>query len=146
MLLEKLKKAQNLNLGKAAIDFMMDHEEELLAINRKKQLFDNSEDANGKSLFSKRYKRGVYSEATERISEGRKIAGEPYNLNNTGAFYRGFHITRIGDALLFGSTAEVAGLLETDFGDIFGLTPKNLQEFIDNKLKPHLIQYLRNAL
>ena len=143
--LEKVKKVQPNELNDAIFTFLISIEKEILDINRREQLLKGV-DANNDPLFSKRHQRGVYSKATEQISGGRKVAGTHYTLEDTGDFFKGFFLEFDKDRLLFGSRDSKTSLLIGDYGDIFGLTPKNLSTLIQNRVKPFLINHIRQQL
>ena len=143
--LEKLKRVQPNELNDALFNFLLSIEKTILDLNRREQLFQGV-DANNDPLFSQRYQRGEYSELTEKISKGRKVAGTHYTLEDTGDFFKGFFLEFDKDKLLFGSRDSKTSLLIGDFGDIFGLTPENLSNLIQERVKPYLLEYIRKQL
>lgn len=142
-LLKKTKKIQPNRLTEDLFNFLESIEETILDINREQLL--NSTDSKGKSLFSKQRKRGTYTKATEIFSGGSKVAGTRYTLKDTGDFFKGFFLEIRQDEALFGSKDNKTLLLLDDYGDIFGLTPKNLSKLIQDKVKPFLIQHIRTT-
>lgn len=133
------------NLNNALFKAIKEIEKELIRLNTKEQLFKGV-DAKGKKLFSKRTKRGVYSPLTELLSGGKKKAGTHYTLEDTGDFYKGLYIEIKSNKVLFSSRDSKAPLLVADFGDIFGLTDKNLKGVIQAKLLPLLQNHIRKTL
>lgn len=77
---------------------------------------------------------GFYSPATEKITNGRKKAGEPYTLEDTGAFYDSFHIDPLSDGFEIDADAQknfVDNLFDKYGEDIIGLTDESLQKVIE---------------
>lgn len=103
------------------------------------QLFALSIDSTGKALTSGTRGRGVYSALTETISGGKKKAGDPYTLEDTGAFYKSFKITPEKTAIVIDAnpTKETTDLFKEYGENILGLTDENLQLLI-NELIPKL--------
>lgn len=129
-------------LSKSLFDFIRTLEKELIELN-KKQLNEDSKDIYGDAI-------GFYSKATEILTFGRKKAGEPYDMKDTGDFLQSLFINQSNNMLLFGSKDPKLGdildnpnLLSTD---LFGLTDKNLQDEIDKRFRPHIIDYSRKIL
>jgi len=114
-----------------ANQFLFDLQDDLSsndeAINLQKEQWQEGEDSNGKLL-------GRYSLMTEMLSDGRKKAGDPYTLYDTGDFYKQtklFSGVKSND-LMF--TIDSNGInkpkLLQKLGDrIFGLQPKNKERF-----------------
>lgn len=79
---------------------------------------------------------GYYKPLTELLSQGRKKAGTPYNLNDSGAFYRSMFVTALNDGILIeGATEKMEGEkwwiennLEAE--KILGLTNENMEKLI----------------
>lgn len=91
------------------------------------QLFTRGVDATNKII-------GLYSITTEIISRGRKRAGEPFTLYDTGAFYRSMFIDVLQDSFIVGArSGSYYEMLDqywwTD--EILGLTDENLQKLIE---------------
>jgi hypothetical protein len=94
---------------------------------------------------------GYYKPLTELLSQGRKKAGTPYNLNDTGAFYRSMFVTALNDGLLIdGDTNKMEGEkwwidnnLEAD--KILGLTDENLQKLI-TQIQVNYLKYVSKIL
>lgn len=90
---------------------------------------------------------GYYSYATELITKGRKRQGDPYTLEDTGAFYASMEV-EITDSLLYvtGNGRKGNDNLYTKYGDyITTLTDGNvekLKEIINQKI----IDYVRKVL
>lgn len=112
----------------------------IIYLNTERQLGDEGINALGKIL-------GVYSYATEFLSGGRKRAGDPYTLNDTGEFWDSFsvqvfqgHITIDADG-----QKDDKNLLDEYGIDILGLTDENLQLLI-NEAKQYYIEYYKSIL
>jgi hypothetical protein len=90
---------------------------------------------------------GVYSEATEWITNGEKQAGDPYTLEDTGAFYRSMFMTVYKDLFEVNANAqkEDTNLFDAYGTGIVGLTEQNKSILID-KLRQHYINYARKIL
>lgn len=121
-------------------NFIRSIEQELVAYN-KATIFEDSESVTGKSL-------GFYSKATEIISNGRKKAGDPYSLKDTGVFLESLFAKVGTNSILFDASdpkkKEVFKNLLTD--DIFGLQDDDLKKVIDVRLLPFLIKYYKKLL
>lgn len=140
-----LKKAIKLkNLEGSIFTFLKSIEETLLNLNKEQLL--SGETSKSRSLFNKKSNSTVYSITTEKLSKGRKRAGTHYTLKDTGSFFKGFYLERKSDSLFLSSKDLKNELLIDSFDDIFGLTPKNLNQIIQNKVKPFLINHIKNAL
>ena len=61
-------------------------------LNTVKQLRTEHVDSDNKRLYSQRHQSGVYSATTEYLSKGRKKAGTPYTLFDTGEFFKSFEV------------------------------------------------------
>ena len=100
------------------------------------QLFNLHVDSTGKALFSKTRGTGVYSKETEKLSNGRKKAGDQYNFKDTGEFYESFKLTKGKIAIVISANPlkEDTNLVDEYGPDILGLTDDNLQLLIDELL------------
>ena len=102
------------------------------------QLFKKGVDSNDEII-------GLYSQATQVISNGRKIAGTPFNLNDTGAFYRSMFVNVLKDSLIIeADPGEMEGQIWYD-NDILWLTDENLEKFIE-EIKFGYVEYIRRIL
>jgi|TARA_R100000084_G_scaffold38927_1_gene15681 hypothetical protein len=88
---------------------------------------------------------GYYSPLTEILSGGRKKAGSPYNLFDTGAFYRSMFVSVLTNELLI--TADDRKMLDQEWYSkaILNLTDENLQKLIF-QVKIKYIKYVRKIL
>ena len=91
--------------------------------------------------------RTSYSPLTEKLSGGKKKVGQPFNLKDTGEFYKsikafpelkGIEITADADK-------EDDNLFQKFGKDIVGLTYENLQKLIEF-IKPLFIEVVRKEL
>lgn len=137
------KKAQSLTRKKISNDlfgFIRTIEKELAAYNRA-TLFEESQDVDGKPI-------GFYSPGTEIITDGRKKAGEPFNLFETGFFLESIFAKVQAESIFFGSNDpklnEIFQNLLTE--NIFGLQDDDLNKFIQTRLLPHMIKFFRDQL
>lgn len=120
---------------------LIDRKQDVLRILKDEQL--------GKGLGPDGNVIGIYTPTTEAISIenqllGRKprkpkVAGQPYNFEDTGGFFDGMDMffEDLNSYSLF-SKDEKSDLIEKEYGDIFKLTKKN-NEIINNEiLKPEM--------
>lgn len=115
-------------------------EKDLTRLN-KRQLFEKSSDIFGNPI-------GYYSFATEVISKGKKKAGDPFDLFDTGDFFKGFFIKIDNGNVSFGSSDPKTPLIFQNLlsTDIFGLTDSNLNKVIQEKLLPLYLKEIRKVL
>lgn len=134
-----LKKAVLLDDSIAWIDAHSDEvKEEILNLIRNEQLMEEGVDANDDII-------GTYSYLTEVLSGGRKRMGDPYNLNDTGAFFRSMFIKVLSDSILI--DADSAKMEDQNWWsvDILGLTEENLDIYA-TMVKENFILYARRVL
>jgi hypothetical protein len=134
-----LKKAVLLDDSIAWIDAHSDEvKEEILNLIRDEQLMEEGVDANNDII-------GTYSYLTEVLSGGRKRMGDPYNLNDTGAFFRSMFIKVLSDSILI--DADSAKMEDQNWWsvDILGLTEENLDIYA-KMVKENFILYARRVL
>lgn len=126
----------------------IDTKEKQLIIKAIHEQLQGSIDEDGKELFSRKTQRGYYSEMTEQITRGKKKAGDPYNLEDTGDFYRSMFVEVALDSFIVDGNAQKSPKdnLFVDFGDgIVGLTPLNLDKLV-KRLTIKYIEYVREIL
>lgn len=104
-------------------------ENERIIVDVQQSQWQEGKDENGRIL-------GFYSRMTEMLSGGRKKAGEPFNLFDTGVFYRGtfINVEANGTQLIItlDSSDSKTNLLEKKIGNrIFGLQDDNLNKIIE---------------
>ena len=90
---------------------------------------------------------GYYSYATELISNGKKKQGDPYNLFDTGAFFRSFVVIVGIDAIKIDANAQKGedNLFKKFGNEIIGLTDENFKKLKD-LVKKSYISYARKVL
>ncbi len=88
---------------------------------------------------------GFYSYWTEVISDGKKRMGDPYTLEDTGAFYRSMFIKVLNDSIVI--DADYVKVEDQDWWriDILGLTEENLENYAE-LVKDNFITYARRVL
>lgn len=141
--LQSQQQAKKLTPQKITTDlfnFIRTIERELAAYNVA-TLFEESQDVNGKPI-------GFYSPGTEIITDGRKKAGEPFDLKETGEFLEGIFARVDKDSIFFDTKdpkkKDVLFNLLTN--DIFGLQDDDLTKVINIRILPFLIKYFKANL
>jgi hypothetical protein len=88
---------------------------------------------------------GTYSYWTEVLSGGRKQEGDPYNLNDTGEFFRSMYVKTLRDSISI--NADYAKMADKDWWsiNILNLTDENLELYI-TEIKKNYISYARRVL
>jgi hypothetical protein len=88
---------------------------------------------------------GLYSFYTELLSNGRKKAGDPFDLDDTGAFYRSMFVRVLADRIIIdGDSGKMDNQYWWD-DNILNLTDENLQKYID-EIKDNYTSYARRIL
>lgn len=110
----------------------------LLDLIRDRQLMQFGIDSNNDII-------GFYSYFTELISGGVKKQGDPYNLKDTGYFYKSMFISVLKDSILI--DADYQKMKDQNWWsiDILGLTDKHL-DFYAQRIKENYIKYARKIL
>lgn len=91
---------------------------------------------------------GYYSFATEKITKGRKRAGDPYDLFDSGDFYKSMYITVLQDSILIDANSSTfTEMQKQDWfrNEILGLTDESMDK-LKNKIKEKYIEYVRKVL
>jgi len=74
----------------------------------------------------------VYSRTTEVISGGAKIAGTPFTLYDTGAFYESFKMSNVdGDSVTISADTVKPNKDLLEYGDLIGLTDGNITKLVN---------------
>lgn len=137
---EMLQKTQLLNDAQAWLEAITPALERKIIRDwiQEDQLYRQGVDEDGEII-------GFYSAATEQISRGRKVAGTPFTLEDTGEFYRSMFITKLRDSFIIdANTAKMED--QTWWGDeILGLTDENFYKLIQ-EVKYNYIEYVRRIL
>lgn len=140
--LETVKQINEAAISKSLFDFIRSIGNEMIEMN-KKQLNEDSMDIHGKPI-------GFYSKATEYITDGAKEWGTPFTAKDTGSFLDHFYISVKDGFFFFGSTdPKVVDILTSKdwlSHDLFGLTDNNLQDVINEKFLPFIINFNRKKL
>jgi hypothetical protein len=110
-------------------DLMESLEKDKEVIEIQESQWDEGKDGDGNLL-------GLYSKATEILSFGRKKAGTPYNIFETGETRRNLYLfpEKKGDSLLFNfdtKSAAMPDLLQLIGNRLLGLAPKNQDKFTE---------------
>ena len=90
---------------------------------------------------------GYYSYTTELISGGEKQQGDPYTLDDTGAFYQSMFVVVLRDAVVT-EADPIKGndnLFEKYGQNIIGLTEGNIVK-LQEILKTSYIEYIKETL
>lgn len=101
---------------------------EILNLIRNDQLTSEGIDEAGRVI-------GYYSFLTEIISGGAKEEGDPYDLNDSGSFYRSMFVQVFKDSFVIDATSATFQEMKTQdwYSDgILGLTDENLQKVIQS--------------
>ena len=105
------------------------------------QLLEQGIDATGKII-------GVYRQTVEGTGRGYpKIKGRPYNLSDTGYFFRSMFVRVLSDEILIEADGQKAGVnILLKFGSkVLNLTDENLSKLIV-VVKAKFIEQLRKSL
>ncbi len=150
-LLRVLNNAINLDIDSIMFKIYFDNEIEnfIITSNRIDQLSEGL-DTEGQII-------GVYSAKTEEINYGQtftfggltveKIAGEPYNLLDTGQFFNSIKLGVLKDGfVIYGNDIKDGKSLSDRFDtELLGLTQENKNELAE-KIIPHLIGEIRKEI
>ncbi len=135
---EHLKRALLLDDALAWIEAHSEQvKEEILDLIREDQLYEGV-DGNDSNI-------GYYSFWTEFLSNGRKKQGEPYDLKDTGDFYRSMLVKVLKDSIIIDADFEK---MQDQYWwriDILGLTEENLELYAEMVKKNYII-YARRIL
>lgn len=113
-------------------------------LNQQKKQLNEGEDNEG-DLF------GVYTEATENWPRNYtprkpKVAGEPYNFQDTGGLFDGMELLIDGAQAQFWSTDSKTPELVVKYDNLFGLQDDNLKEVITKIIYPAFMLQIRKQL
>ena len=141
-LLQITKNAQKIQATKILVNIYLesDVQQFILDLNRYAQLFNEGVNIKDEPI-------GYYSQTTELLSGGRKKAGTPYTLKDTGDFYATFGISlnTDGDVWIVANTIKDDNDLLNIDKDILGLTVNSTNELIE-KITPLFIQGTKSQL
>ena len=134
-----LKRALLLDSAKAWIEANTDELRELIVnLIRYNQLTEEGVNSEGNII-------GYYSQMTEILSEGRKKRGEPYDLNDTGEFFRSMYVQVLADSIVV--NADYAKMEDQNWWNIniLNLTDENLEVYIE-EIKQNYVKEARRIL
>lgn len=134
-----LKRALLLDSAKAWIEANTDELRELIVnLIRYNQLTEQGVNSEGNII-------GYYSQMTEILSEGRKKRGEPYDLNDTGEFFRSMYVQVLADSIIV--NADYAKMEDQNWWNIniLNLTDENLEVYIE-EIKANYVKEARRIL
>lgn len=91
---------------------------------------------------------GFYSFATQLITDGRKRAGDPFDLNDSGEFYRSMFISVFLDSIVIDAGSQTyAEMQKQDWfsNSILGLTDENFEK-LKSKVLESYQKHIREVL
>jgi len=130
-------------LPKESHRIIRQNEEEILDLNRDRQLYDKGIDSNGQRIFP------PYSAVTRLIKRSQGNIFNRVTLFDTGDFYEGFRIKLNGYGNPFNiySTDSKSSDLQEKYGSsIFGLTRQNEDYLNYQIIKPELEKFIKQNL
>ena len=140
--LQRSKSVSSEIISKELFLFIKTVSEYLVDLN-KKQINKDSQDIYGKAI-------GFYSKATDILTNGKKEWGTPFTGKDTGDWLDSFYVTVLDNIFYFGSTdPKTDDILSSKHWlshSLFGLTDENLQDVIETKIKPFIMDYNRKKL
>lgn len=121
-------------------------EEKIIDLNRMQQLFEGK-NTEGQII-------GVYSLSTQNDfggAEKGKIAGEPYNFEDTGNLFKAFEMDFYEGRLEIYSTDSKVPMLKEKYeanrtGKLFGLTWEHEMELNYEMLKPEILDFIKRII
>jgi len=134
-----LKRALLLDSAKAWIEANTEELRELIVnLIRYNQLTEQGVNSEGDII-------GTYSYTTELLSEGRKKRGEPYDLNDTGEFFRSMYVKTLSDSIVI--NADYTKMEDQNWWNIniLNLTDENLEVYIE-EIKANYVKEARRVL
>jgi len=134
-----LKRALLLDSAKAWIEANTEDLRELIVnLIRYNQLTEQGVNSEGDII-------GTYSYTTELLSEGRKKRGEPYDLNDTGEFFRSMYVKTLSDSIVI--NADYTKMEDQNWWNIniLNLTDENLEVYIE-EIKANYVKEARRVL
>ncbi len=110
---------------------------------QKKQL--NQGESNDGELFGT-YKLSTQNWARNYTPKKPKIAGQPYNFEDTGDLFKGMELRTDGKSAEFWSTDSKTDELIVKYDGLFGLRDDNLKEVISKVILPAFMIQIRQVL
>lgn len=118
------KEIRAISVQKITERAIVNNKEELFDLNTEGQLFSKGIDAQGNDL-------GEYSEFTKDIKRAKGQPTDRITLRDEEWFHDAWFLKTSEFPFLMGSKDWKAPMLEARFGDIFGLTRENTNEYIE---------------
>jgi len=134
-----LKRALLLDSAKAWIEANTEELRELIVnLIRYNQLTEQGVNSEGDII-------GTYSYWTEVLSGGRKQEGDPYDLNDTGEFFRSMYVKTLSDSIVI--NADYTKMEDQNWWNIniLNLTDENLEVYIE-EIKANYVKEARRIL
>lgn len=139
--IEKAKRVQS-QIGNEIDDIVRLFEDEILDLNREKQIFEEGSDINGQLL-------GKYRGTFNGVGRGfPKVKGDPFNFYDTGSLFRNFTLLSEGNKnkLLIDNKDSKAKLLADKYGEFVGLTKENQRIVNYEIIYPELMKFIKQYL
>lgn len=139
------KRLQNAKLLSEAVAWFdifkngYDLKAEIVRMITEDQLFEQGVDGNDRII-------GYYSPVTEQLSKGRKRAGKPYTLFDTGEFYKSIFVLVLLDSLVIKGNTSRFENQRWYRNDIVKLSDENLSIFVNEMLREKYIKYVKRIL
>ena len=138
-ILDKKKRVEDFLQGIQSGEYIMrvltDNEEAICKLNSETQLYERGIDATGVKIAD-------YAPYKPFTIEVKRAKGQPTDrvtLRDTGAFHKSFYLVVDTDKVTFyASDKKTAKLINKYGGEIFGLTPPNLDTLITDYIFPAL--------
>lgn len=122
------------------------HEQEIINLNVKDQIFTKHQDREGKPL--PKYKKDYKMPPGADPSGFPKKKGEPYNLVWTGDFKDMFHVEvmEYDQVTLFNTDPKQKKIFKKTGDKVVGLNKENQNKLRYEMLKPELVKYLKKVI
>lgn len=88
---------------------------------------------------------GVYSEGTESFTHGRKVAGERFDLFESGEFFSSMYIFVLANEIIIDADSDKMQDQDWWRNAILGLTDENIKK-LQERVKVKYIEYARRIL
>lgn len=132
-----------LETGEYMMRIMSEYEAEICDMNAREQLFEKGMDATGASIAE-------YAPYAPLTIEYKVAKGQPVNrvtLRDTGDFHASFYLVIDPDKFtVWAGDEKTAKLVRQYGGEIFGLTPQNLDVLISEYVYPELRERAKKLL
>lgn len=125
-------------------DEILIREPDILEMN--KNQIKNHIGNDGNELINSNYKfPGIYSRATEIISNGKKKQGMLYDFNNTGLFLKSFDLRNDLSIFSYGVGNGLKKAFFDGYSNMFGLTNENETKLLE-EVKNYILETTLNNL